>query len=120
MGGTGPAPGELAGVLRFYVAACVVGTLVPLAALVAFLAEHGLDLTLAWEQATASPISVFAWLDVVVSAVVVIVAAAAAGRRGLRGWGWAVAGTCCVGGSLGLPLLLALRERQRAAVPRAF
>jgi Protein of unknown function DUF2834 len=102
-------------VFRFYVAACIVGSVVPLAALGVFLAHHGVDLPELWRMLTANPISVFAWLDVAISAVVVIVTAVAAGRRGLRGWGWAVAGTCLVGVSLGLPLLLALRERQRAA-----
>lgn len=49
-----------------------------------------------------------------ISAVVMIVTTVVAGRQGLRGWGYALAGTCLVGMSLGL----ALRERQHAAGQR--
>jgi hypothetical protein len=96
---------------RVYVALCVIGTVLPYMALGIFVAEYGLDLPLAADMLTTNPISVFAWVDVVVSAVAVIVAATVAGRRGLRGWYWPIAGTLTVGVSLGLPLLLALQER---------
>lgn len=93
---------------RIWLTLCVVGTVVPYAAFVPWLLEHGLDLSLLYRQAAGTPVAAFAWLDVLVAAVVVLLLA---GRRlvaGDRGFALVVAGTCLVGVSLGLPLYLYL------------
>ena len=94
--------------IRLYAALCVLGAALPLAFLAAFLVEHGVDPGAFVDQATASPIALFAWADVVAAGLTVIVLAARD-----RLWPAAVA-TLVVGPSLGLPLLLLLRERARA------
>lgn len=84
----------------------VAGVAIPYAAFVPFVVEHGLDVPLLVAQATASRISAFAWLDVVVSAVVLLVAAHS-GRFILRNQALAVTGlTLGAGVSAGLPLFL--------------
>lgn len=99
---------------RLWLVLCFVGTAAPYAVLVPWLMEHGLDPGLLYEQASATAISAFAWLDVLVSAIVVLILAfrrIAAGKS--RFW-FVVAGTCTVGVSLGLPLYLYLGETGQA------
>ena len=55
-----------------YLLLCVVGTVVPYWPFVGFLLEHGLDLPLIGQQIIQSPLSTFAWADVLVSAVVTL------------------------------------------------
>ena len=52
---------------------CVLGTLLPLAQFLPWLAEHGLNIPLMVQQIAISPLSAFAWLDVLVFAIVLIV-----------------------------------------------
>jgi hypothetical protein len=95
-----------------YLVLCVVGTVVPYYAFVPFLREHGLDLRLLLEQLFATRVSTFFALDVVISAVVLFVLIWTERRRGAVKHLWApVLATVTVGVSLGLPLLLYLRER---------
>ena len=98
---------------RAFLLLAAAGTVIPYAALGWFVTAHGLDASELWHQATGSPIALFAWLDVIIAALAVIAVAARLGRAGMLGWGWAVAATCVIGVSAGLPLLLALRERHR-------
>ena len=93
--------------IRLYGALCVLGAALPLAFFSAFLVEEGLDPGALVDQATGSPIALFAWADVVAAGLTVVALAA---RE--RIWPAAVA-TLLVGPSLGLPLLLLLRELRR-------
>ena len=104
--------------VRFYALMCVVGTVLPYAALVAWGVEHGgLDPAAMVSESARSRLSTFAWLDVLVSAVVLIGFIRHEGLRvPVAGLWMPVAGTCLVGVSLGLPLFLLMRER---AVRRA-
>ena len=95
----------------FYLAMTVLGLLLPFTQFVPWLFEFGLDLPLLLSEASATPISAFAWLDVVVTAVVVI------GfiiddclRRSVSVLWLPILGTLLVGPSFGLPLYLYLRE----------
>ncbi len=99
--------------VRLYAALCVIGTVLPLFFLGSFIADEGIDVGAFFDQLTANDIALFAWADVAVSAVVVIVFAVYERSRGLARWWLPVAATLTVGGSLGLPLLLLLRERAR-------
>jgi Terpene cyclase DEP1 len=106
--------------VRLYAAACVAGAAVPLFFLASFLLDEGVDPRAFADQATASDLSVMAWADVVVAGLVVIALALVERRRGLRRWWLALVATAAVGPSLGLPLLLLLRERSKpAAAPEA-
>ncbi len=99
--------------VRFYAVMCVLGTVLPYAALVAWGVEHGgFDPAAMLGEVARSRLSTFAWLDVLVSAVVLIAFIGREGRRLSRRMLWApIAATCLVGVSLGLPLFLLLRER---------
>ena len=89
---------------------CVLGTVLPYSALVGWGVENaGLSVA----EILASRMSLFAWADVLVSAVVLIAFIRHEGRRASIPGLWVpVAGTCAVGVSLGLPLFLLMRERE--------
>jgi hypothetical protein len=94
-----------------YAILCIVGTALPLAQFIPWLADRGLDFPLFIQQAVATPISSFAWSDLLVSGVVFILFALTEGRRlGMR-HSWASLLGLTVGVSLALPLFLLLRER---------
>jgi hypothetical protein len=98
-----------------YAILCLIGTALPLAQFTPWLAEHGLDFPLLAQQAIATPVSAFAWSDVLVSALAVVALVLAEGRRlGMRRPWIALLGLG-VGVSLALPLFLLLRERHLAA-----
>jgi hypothetical protein len=96
--------------VRLYAALCVLGALLPLSFFASFLADEGLDPQEFVDQMTGSDIALFAWADVVVAGLVVLVFTFV--TRPPR-WPLAALGTVLVGPSLGLPLLLLLRERER-------
>jgi hypothetical protein len=98
-----------------YAVLCIVGTLLPLAQFVPWLAREGLDVPLFVQQAVAAPISAFAWSDVLVSAVVVVVFVLSEGRRLSMRRLWLPLMGLGVGVSLALPLFLYLREQHLAA-----
>lgn len=96
---------------RLYLALCVLGTVLSLATFAPWLGVHGIDLPLLLHHAIATPVSAFAWSDVLVSALALIVFVIAESRRlGLR-HGWIALLGLLVGVSLALPLFLLLRQR---------
>lgn len=95
---------------RFYILMCIAGTALPLSAFVPWVVEFGLDLPLFW-QGLSEPLSAFAWLDVVISALVLFAYIVVEGSRlDMKRLWLPIVATCCVGVSLGLPLFLYLRE----------
>ncbi|MBN6150728.1 DUF2834 domain-containing protein [Xanthomonas sp. AmX2] len=99
-----------------YLGLCVLGTVLPFAALWPWLQRHGLDAPLLLRQIAASPPSLFAWCDVLVAAMAVIALVWVEGRRlGMRGRWLPIAALLTVGVSLALPLFLWMRERQLRA-----
>jgi hypothetical protein len=100
----------------FYLTCFVAGCLLPLSQFVPWLAEHGPSISQLVRTAAATPISRFAWLDVVVAAVALvgwICVDAARGR--VRHWWLSLLLTVTVGVSAGLPLHLYLRSRSGQA-----
>ena len=97
--------------VRLYAALCVLGTVLPLWFLGSFVASEGVDPEAFVDELTATDIGLFAWADVVVTGLAVIAFAWAERTRGLTAWWPPVVATVAVGPSLGLPLLLLLRER---------
>ena len=104
-----------------YLTAAILGAVLPLAFLIPFVAEHGLDMRLFFGQLFQTNISSFFAMDVLVSSVVLWLLVVSEGRRlGMRHLWVYIVSNLLVGVSLGLPLFLYFRERKRAAVGRAF
>jgi hypothetical protein len=101
---------------HLYLLLCVIGVVVPYTQLIPWLSQHGLQLGLLVRELFATRIGAFFGLDVVVSAVVLFVFIFAERRvLAVRHVWLPVVATLVVGGSLGLPLFLYMRERARDA-----
>jgi hypothetical protein len=95
----------------FYVAMCILGTALPMSQFIPWIADNGLNVSRLVQEAFATRITAFAWLDVIVSAVVVLVFTVTEGRRVRAPYLWApFLAMFTVGVSLALPLFLLLRE----------
>jgi len=102
----------------FYLSFCILGFVVPYAAFFPWVGQHGFDLHLFVQQMFANRISTFFSLDVIVSAIVLLRFAAGESTRLRVPSRWLVfLATLAVGVSLGLPLLLYLREKQLEQEP---
>jgi len=87
--------------------------LLPYGAFVPWLAANGLDIGLLFSEAAANPISMFAWLDVLVAALALLGFIVVDGQRhNVKYRYFAVLGTLSVGVSFGLPLYLYFKEKQ--------
>lgn len=82
----------------------VIGIVLPYSAFLPFLFEHGLNLPLFVEQAAATRIALFAWLDVLVTAVTLLVVTFGGGIVTIRQALIVTLFTCAAGSSAGLPL----------------
>lgn len=99
--------------VRFYLVLTLLGILLPYGAFVPWLATNGLDIGLLLSEAVANPISIFAWLDVLVAAVALLGFIVVDGQRHQVKYRYfAVLGTLSIGVSFGLPLYLYLKEKQ--------
>jgi hypothetical protein len=104
----------------YYGLMCFAGALLPLAQFVPWLAEHGLALPLLLQSAFGSPISAFAWFDVLVSGLVLLPFMLVEGRRcGIPYLVLPVLALLVVGVSLALPLFLLMRELRLGVVSDA-
>ena len=96
----------------FYGACFVLGTILPYSQLVVWLDSHGADVRSLLQAITGNPMSAFAWLDVLVSAIVLLAFIVVEGRRLAMRHVWVpIVGTLTVGVSCGLPLFLLMREQ---------
>ena len=96
-----------------YLILCALGVLLPYWQFAPWLWEHGPDLPLFFRQLFGNRVGAFFGMDVFVSAAALLLFAWGEGRRGGARAVWAVAlAVVAVGVSLGLPLLLYLRERR--------
>ena len=99
---------------NFYLVLAVLGIAIPYGAFVPWLLENGLDVPLLFQEAIVNPISIFAWLDVLVSAVVLVGFIYVESKGlGIKRWWLALIGIFTVGVSFGLPFFLYLRELER-------
>ena len=97
-----------------YLLLCVLGVVLPYWQLLPWLAANGPDLPLFFRQLFANRVGAFFGMDVFVSAAALLVFAASEGRRlGARARWLTALAVVAAGVSLGLPLLLYLRERAR-------
>ena len=98
----------------FYLAAALLGSIIPYGAFLPWLIENGANIPLFVESASANPISLFAWLDVLIAAITLIVFIIVDAKTNkVAYWYLALVGTLCVGVSCGLPLYLYLRTREQ-------
>jgi len=99
--------------VRFYLILTFLGILLPYGALVPWLITNGLDIGLLLNDAVVNPISIMAWLDVLVGAIALIGFILVDGyRHKVKYRYFAVLGTLSVGVSFGLPMYLYLKEKQ--------
>jgi hypothetical protein len=103
---------------HLYLVLCVVGAVLPYSQLIPWIATHGLDFPLFFQELLSTGISgFFAW-DVIVSAVVLVAFVLSEGRRLELSHLWLpILATLLVGVSLGLPLFLYLRQRKLDQAP---
>jgi hypothetical protein len=95
-----------------YLALSIVGAILPYWKFLPWVVEHGLNLSLFFQELFVNRISTFFAMDVIVSAVVLLrFIRVESSRLGVRRWWLPVAGTLAVGVSFGLPLFLYMRER---------
>ncbi|WP_334178104.1 DUF2834 domain-containing protein [Pseudoxanthomonas sp.] len=99
-----------------YLGLCLLGAALPLSKFIPWLSANGVNVPLLLQQAIATPISAFAWADVLVSGIAVLVFIAVEGRRLTMRRLWIPALCMLVGPSLALPAFLLMRE-QHLAVP---
>jgi len=99
---------------RFYLVLTFLGVFLPYGAFIPWLLANGFDIPLLFKEAMANPISLFAWLDVLVSAVALLGFIIVDGKRNkVKYWYLAALGTVSVGVSCGLPMYLYFKEKQR-------
>ncbi len=97
---------------NLYLGLCVLGTVLPYAYFIPWVAEHGLNLPLLFGQLFANRIGAFFGADVIASAIALVVfMRVERSRHPIRRPWLPVAGLLLVGVSLGLPLFLYLREQ---------
>ena len=97
---------------HLYLLLCLVGTTLPYWKLLPWLMEHGLNVSLLFQELFATRVGAFFGLDVVVSAFVLFIFIVAEGRRLAMSLLWLpIIATLLVGVSLGFPLFLYLRQR---------
>jgi hypothetical protein len=98
---------------HLYFGLCVIGAILPYSQLIPWIATHGLDVLLLFQELFSTRISGFFALDVVVSAVVLFVFILSEGRRLDLSLLWLpILATFLVGVSLGFPLFLYMRQRK--------
>jgi hypothetical protein len=96
-----------------YLVFCVIGTVLPYWKFLPWVTEHGLNVSLLFQELFATRIGAFFGLDVVVSAIVLLFFIFSEGRQIALSLLWLpIVATLLVGVSLGLPLFLFLRQRK--------
>jgi len=90
---------------------CVLGVILPYTNFIHWIVVNGLDMNLMWSEIVNSKLSLFAWFDVIVSAVVLVGFILFEGKKLKMKRLWLpILATFSIGVSLGLPLFLFLRE----------
>ena len=96
-----------------YLILCIVGTILPYSQFVPFLAEHGLNLQLFFEQVFVNRISGFFGIDLIISSLILWIFVFWEGSRlGMKNLWVYIASNLLVGVSLRLPLFLLMRQRK--------
>lgn len=103
--------------IKVYLFLTVLGIAIPFGAFIPWLVNNGLDFIALFNAAIVNPISIFAWLDVIVAALVLLIFIIVDGKQHkVKNFWFAIVGTLSVGVSFGLPLYLYLKEKQRISL----
>ncbi|RXJ89018.1 hypothetical protein CRV01_10380 [Arcobacter sp. CECT 8983] len=98
---------------KFYIVLAILGFILPYTQFISWLSVNGLDVVLLFQEIIESKITLFAWIDVIISAIVLIVFILIEGKKQKMNKLWLpIFGTLLVGVSFGLPLFLFMREIQ--------
>lgn len=96
---------------NIYLLLMLLGLVLPYSQFMGWLGENGIDLVLLTKEIVNSKLSLFAWLDVMISAIVLIAFILYEGQKLKMNRLWIpIVGTLSIGVSFGLPLFLYLRE----------
>ena len=94
-----------------YIILCILGLVLPYLLFIPWLVEYGLDISLLVNEISSSRLALFAWIDVIITAIVLFVFIYYDGcKYSIRNRWLPVLGTLLVGPSFGLPLYLLMRE----------
>jgi len=97
----------------FYGLLSTLGLILPYTQFISWININGIDLVLLTQEILQSKISLFAWIDVIISAIVLIGFILYEGKKQNINRLWIpIVGTLSVGVSFGLPLFLLMREIQ--------
>ena len=98
---------------NFYLVASILGFFLPYGFFIGWLQDFGPNPVLFVSTITQNPLSLFAWFDVIITALVLLVFIIVEGRKLEVPRLWVpLAATCLVGPSFGLPLFLYQRQCQ--------
>jgi Kef-type K+ transport system membrane component KefB len=95
---------------RVYLGLAVIGFILPYTQFISFLMEYGFNFSLIVQEITYYRISMFAWFDIVLTAIVVIVMVLEEKRKLRNSW-LPIIVTLIIGPSCGLPLYMYIRKR---------
>jgi len=96
---------------KVYLLLAILGFILPLWQFVSWLFEFGVDVPLMFQSIVEDKLSLFAWLDVIISAIVLVIFIVYEGNKESMKNLWVpILGTLCIGVSFGLPFFLFLRE----------
>lgn len=96
---------------KIYFLLMILGLFLPLSQFLLWLNEIGFDISLFINTIIEDKLSLFAWLDVIISAIVLIIFIIYEGKKLSMPKIWLpIVGTLSIGVSFGLPLFLLLRE----------
>jgi len=98
--------------LMFYLGLAIIGTIIPYVAFVPWFLQNDVVNLQFLIEAIANPISIFAWLHIIVAAAALLGFIVYDGQKNQVKWRFvAIAGTLSIGVSCGLPLYLYFREK---------
>ncbi len=96
---------------KFYMILMILGLILPYTQFIDWIGDNGINLLLVSEEIINSKLSLFAWFDVILSAIVLIGFITYEGKKlGIDKLWLPIVATLSVGVSFGLPLFLYLRE----------
>lgn len=94
-----------------YALLTIAGIALPFSQFIPWLSENGLDIGLFFQQIIESPLSAFAWLDVVVTVVVIVFMVMNDGKQlNMKRLWLPVVASFAGGASVGLPLFLYMKQ----------
>ena len=96
---------------KIYLILAVLGFILPLSQFVLWINEFGIDIALFINSVIEDKLSLFAWIDIIISAIVLIIFITYEGEKLSMSKLWIpILSTLSIGVSFGLPLFLFLRE----------